>query len=67
VAVLEAPAPEGSLEEAVRLELRGALLGLGVEELAAALGAPGPRVEAALEVLAARGAAVRRGTRWCQP
>ncbi len=71
VAVLEAPAPAaaapapGSLETAVLLELRGALRGQGAEELARVCGAPSARIEAALEVLAGRGAVVRRGPRWC--
>jgi sugar-specific transcriptional regulator TrmB len=34
------------------------------EALASALGAPQPRIEAALEGLAVRGAVARRGTRW---
>jgi len=69
VAVLEvAPAPTvqagAVLEEAVRLEVRGALRGLSTEELVRATGAPHARVEAALEVLAVRGAVTLRNTRW---
>jgi HEAT repeat protein len=73
VAVLEAapePAPQpagpagAALEEAVRLEVRGALRGLGTDDLVRATGAPRARVEAALEVLAVRGAVTLRNTRW---
>ncbi len=68
VAVLEAPQAAGpsgaALEEAIRLEVRGALRGLATEDLVRATGAPAPRVEAALEVLAARGAITLRNTRW---
>jgi hypothetical protein len=57
--------PTGAaLEEAIRLEVRGALRGLGTEDLVRATGAPHARVEAALEVLAARGAVTLRNTRW---
>jgi hypothetical protein len=73
VAVLEA-APSGALaptvqagaalEEAIRLEVRGALRGVGAEELARITGAPPARVEAALAVLAARGMVTLRNTRW---
>jgi hypothetical protein len=71
VAVLEAPAPAagpaggGPLEAAVLLELRGALRGLTAEELGRVCGAPAARIDAALEVLAGRGAVARRGPRWC--
>jgi len=53
-----------ALEEAIRLELRGALRGLSTEELVRAAAAPPARVEAALEVLAVRGAVTLRNTRW---
>ncbi len=69
VAVLEAPAPAapppGALEAALLLELRGALRGQSADELARVCGAPPARVDAALELLAGRGAVVRRGPRWC--
>ncbi len=71
VAVLEAPAPAatpaggGPLEAAVLLELRGALRGRTAEELGQVCGAPAARIDAALEVLAGRGAVARRGPRWC--
>jgi hypothetical protein len=73
VAVLEAPAASpsvlpsggGSLEQAVLLELRGALRGRTTEELAQVCGSPPSRVDAALELLAGRGAVARRGPRWC--
>jgi hypothetical protein len=68
VAVLEAAAAapaEGAVEEAVLLELRGAMLGMELDRLASVLRQPAPRVEAALELLAARGAVERRGQRWC--
>ncbi len=71
VAVLEAPAPAaplpggGALEAAVLLELRGALRGRTTEELVPVCGAPAPRIDAALELLAARGSVARRGPRWC--
>lgn len=73
VAVLEAtPAPQpvpaaqagGALEDAIRLEVRGALRGLSTEELVRVTDAPRARVEAALEVLAVRGAVALRNTRW---
>jgi hypothetical protein len=53
-----------ALEEAIRLEVRGALRGVGAEELARITGAPAARVEAALAVLAARGVVTLRNTRW---
>jgi hypothetical protein len=68
VAPIAAPAPgagPGALEAALLLELRGALRGLPAEELARVCAAPPARVEAALEVLAGRGAVLRRGPRWC--
>jgi hypothetical protein len=70
VAVLEAPAPQarpagGGLEAAVLLELRGALRGRTAEELTLVCGAPAARIDAALELLAGRGAVARRGPRWC--
>jgi hypothetical protein len=55
----------GALEAAVLLELRGALRGRSTEELAQVCGAPGARIDAALELLAGRGAVARRGPRWC--
>jgi hypothetical protein len=67
--VLEAPAQAapapGALEAALLLELRGALRGQSAEELSRVCGAPPARVDAALELLAGRGAVVRRGPRWC--
>jgi hypothetical protein len=68
VAPAVAPAPgagPGALEAALLLELRGALRGLPADELARVCAAPPARVEAALEVLAGRGAVLRRGPRWC--
>lgn len=71
VAVLESPAPAatapggGALEAAVLLELRGALRGRTTEELVPVCGAPAARIDAALELLAARGSVARRGPRWC--
>ena len=71
VAVLESPAPAVThpggvtLEAAVLLELRGALRGRTAEELVRVCGAPTARVDAALELLAGRGAVARRGPRWC--
>jgi hypothetical protein len=68
VAVLEAPAAAAAgdgLISAIALELRGALRGRTAEELGLATGAPAARVEAALEILRQRGAAVARGPRWC--
>ncbi len=81
VALLEAPAvavaptsapatapaatAPGALEATLLLELRGALRGLSADELARVCAAPPVRVDAALEVLAGRGAVVRRGPRWC--
>jgi hypothetical protein len=70
VAVLEAapaaapPAQGAALEEAIRLALRGALRGLAAEELARLTAAPQARVDAALEVLAARGDVALRNARW---
>jgi hypothetical protein len=79
VAVLEAPAPALApeaapvaggpsgerLEAALLLELRGALRGRTAEELYQVAGASPFRVDAALQVLLARGAVVVRGPRWC--
>lgn len=56
--------PGGALEEALRLELEGALRGRSTEELVRATAAPPARVEAALQVLAVRGAVTLRNTRW---
>jgi hypothetical protein len=55
----------GALQAAVLLELRGALRGRTAEELAQVCGAPQAGIDAALELLAGRGEAVRRGPRWC--
>ena len=54
-----------TLEAAVLLELRGALRGRTAEELVRVCGAPAARIDAALELLAGRGAVARRGPRWC--
>jgi HEAT repeat protein len=65
VAVLAAaPSAAPDLEPRVLAELRAALRGATEGALASALGAPAPRVEAALAALVARGAVERRGTRW---
>ena len=75
VAVLEvAPAPaaagtpggpsDAAFDEAVVLEVRGALRGRTAAELTVALDAAPARVEAALAGLHARGALTRRGDRW---
>ena len=45
-------------------EIRAALRGCTAEGLAAALGAPPPRVDAALQALAVKGTIARRGARW---
>jgi hypothetical protein len=63
------PAGEGEresspLESSILAELRAALRGRGVAELAELLSAPAAQVEAELSGLAARGAAVARGPRW---
>jgi HEAT repeat protein len=66
VAVLEAPAapqPSG-LEPQVLAEIRSALRGCTEDQLAKALVAQRPLVDAALTTLAARRAVERRGTRW---
>jgi hypothetical protein len=68
VAVLEAPAATpggGALEAMLLLELRGALRGRTTDELAQVCGGPAARIDAALELLAGRGAVTRRGPRWC--
>jgi hypothetical protein len=67
VAVLDAPGPAGpgpGLEAALLAEVRAALRGCTAGDLAAATGEPPARVEAALQVLAARGALALRGIRW---
>ncbi|HEX9049325.1 MAG TPA: PBS lyase, partial [Anaeromyxobacter sp.] len=66
VAVAEPPPgpPASDLDGQILAEIRAALRGCTSEGLAAALGAPPPRVDAALEALAVRGAVARRGTRW---
>jgi hypothetical protein len=71
VAVLAAPAPSvggpagTALEEAIELELRGALRGRTAEELSVATGAPTARIEGALEAMRSRGTLTLRGARWC--
>jgi hypothetical protein len=52
------------LEPQVMGELRASLRGCTEEQLASALAAPRPRVDAALAALTSRGAVERRGTRW---
>jgi DNA-binding IclR family transcriptional regulator len=60
-----APAAPGSdLDAQILSEIRAALRGCTSEGLASTLGTPQPRVDAALEALAVRGAVARRGTRW---
>jgi hypothetical protein len=53
-----------ALEPRILAELRSALRGCAEEQLASVLEASPADVGAALAVLAARGAAERRGTRW---
>lgn len=55
---------DAAFDEAVVLEVRGALRGRTAGELTVALDAAPGRVEAALAGLHARGALVRRGDRW---
>ena len=73
VAVLAAPAPEPAAAPAPQhddlasravVEIRAALRGCTPEGLAAVLGAPADRVEAALQSLLAAGTVAQRGTRW---
>jgi HEAT repeat protein len=67
VAVLEDPgpaAPGPGFEAAVLAEIRAALRGCTADDLAGATGEPRARVDAALQVLAARGVLSLRGTRW---
>jgi HEAT repeats len=66
IASAPAPAEPGAADLGARIvaELRAALRGCAVEGVAAALGEPAGRVEAALESLAASGAVARRGLRW---
>jgi len=54
-----------ALEADIEQELRGALRGLTTSELVAAVGAPAPRLEGALEAMRARGTLALRGARWC--
>jgi hypothetical protein len=61
VAVLEAPGDLGPLEQAVLLEVRSALRGRTVEDVARAV--PGDAA-GALRTLEAAGAVVLRGARW---
>lgn len=56
--------PRGELAEAIVAELRAALRGRSLEELAGLLSAPAAQVEGALRALAARGEVVARGPRW---
>jgi hypothetical protein len=63
--VAEPAEPEpGGLDDALVLEVRASLRGRTAAELSGAVGAPLPRVESALQALAARGALALRGTRW---
>jgi hypothetical protein len=65
--VLDAPAdptPSSDLDTRIVSEIRAALRGCTADDLAAALSAPQPHVDAALAALAARGTVARRGTRW---
>jgi HEAT repeat protein len=67
VAVLAAPdegAAPDALEPRIVAEIRAALRGCTPEGLASVLGAPAPRVEAALQSLLASGTIAQRGTRW---
>jgi hypothetical protein len=53
-----------ALESRIVGELRAALRGCSEAQLSSVLATPAADVGAALAVLAARGAAERRGTRW---
>jgi len=64
VAVADAPGPSDPLEEAVVAELRAALRGRSLDELAAAVPGGRPAAEVALRSLVARGALAQRGARF---
>jgi HEAT repeat protein len=64
VANSPAPAPGPDLAPLVLGEIRASLRGCTSDNLAALLGEPAARVEAALAALAASGAVARRGARW---
>ncbi|ABC83602.1 HEAT repeat protein [Anaeromyxobacter dehalogenans 2CP-C] len=64
VAVREAAPADPGLDAGIVGEVRIALRGCTAADLSAVLGAPQPRVDAALAALAARGALVQRGARW---
>jgi len=64
VAAAPTTPPASDLDARIVAEIRAALRGCTPDGLASALSAPQPRVEAALEALAVRGAVARRGTRW---
>jgi HEAT repeat protein len=64
VAVVDAPGPPDPLEEAVIAEVRAALRGRTLDELAATVAGGRPAAEAALRSLVARGALALRGARF---
>jgi hypothetical protein len=64
VAVADAPGPSDPLEEAVVAELRAALRGRSLDELAAVVPGGRPAAEVALRSLVARGALAQRGARF---
>jgi len=66
VMVTEAPSEAASsgIDVALLAELRAALRGGTAADLARAVNAPPPAVDAALAALAARGTLVQRGPRW---
>jgi HEAT repeat protein len=64
VAVVDAPGPSDPLEEAVVAEIRAALRGRTLDELAAVVPGGRPAAEVALRSLAARGELAQRGARF---
>ncbi len=64
VAVAEGPGPSDPLEEAVVAEIRAALRGRTLDELAAVVPGGRPAAEVALRSLIARGALTQRGARF---
>ncbi|HZY03283.1 MAG TPA: HEAT repeat domain-containing protein [Anaeromyxobacteraceae bacterium] len=64
VAVVDEPGPSDPLEESVVAEIRAALRGRTLDELAAVVPGGRPAAEVALRSLTARGALTRRGARF---